>query len=250
MFIFNGNYYKQVDGVAMGSPLGPTLANIFMCHHEKIWLDECPVEFKPLYYRRYVDDIFVLFSSEDHVEKFRNYLSNRHKNINFSKELEKQNALAFLDVKIMRENDKFVSSVYRKPTFSGVFTNFKSFIPTVYKFSLIPSLLFRCFHLCSDFEKFHHEVDNLKCILRKNNYPQYFIDNCIRKFLDKIFQPKPIKHNVPKKEILLVLPFLGKISLQIRTKISRIIDRKLPHCNVRIVFRSGSEMCTFFLLQR
>ena len=49
-FLFNKGYYKQKDGVAMGNPLGPTLANAFLAHHEKIWLQECPDDFKPLMY--------------------------------------------------------------------------------------------------------------------------------------------------------------------------------------------------------
>ena len=64
-FIFNNILYKEIDGVAMGSPLGPSLANAFLAHHEQNWLDNCPVEYRPLYYRRYVDDIFVLFQSSD-----------------------------------------------------------------------------------------------------------------------------------------------------------------------------------------
>lgn len=67
-FMFDQNYYKQIDGVAMGSPLGPTLANIFLCYHEKVWLSQCPAQFKPLYYRRYVDDIFLLFKSKEHID--------------------------------------------------------------------------------------------------------------------------------------------------------------------------------------
>ena len=47
-FKFEGKIYKQIDGVAMGSPLGPTLANTFLCFHEQIWLNECPDEFKPV----------------------------------------------------------------------------------------------------------------------------------------------------------------------------------------------------------
>ena len=47
-FIFDNKLYKQIDGVAMGSPLGPTLANAFLCHYEKIWLNECPSQFKPV----------------------------------------------------------------------------------------------------------------------------------------------------------------------------------------------------------
>ena len=52
----------------MGSPLGPSLANAFMCFYEKLWLGECPQEIKPLYYRCYVDDIFMLFSSKEKVQ--------------------------------------------------------------------------------------------------------------------------------------------------------------------------------------
>ena len=49
-FIFNGLLYKQIDGVAMGSPLGPSLANAFLSYHEKNWLKNCPQEFKPVFY--------------------------------------------------------------------------------------------------------------------------------------------------------------------------------------------------------
>ena len=45
---------------------GPTFANIFMCFNEKFWLDECPDEFKPVFYRRYIDDTFVLFRHQSH----------------------------------------------------------------------------------------------------------------------------------------------------------------------------------------
>ena len=60
-FIFDGKFYEQCDGIAMGSPLGPTLANVFMCHFENIWLENCPSHFKPIVYRRFVDDTFLLF---------------------------------------------------------------------------------------------------------------------------------------------------------------------------------------------
>ena len=57
-FIFNGKLYKQVDVVAMGSPLSPTLAIAFLVHFEKNWLQNCPSDFKTYYYRRYVDVIY------------------------------------------------------------------------------------------------------------------------------------------------------------------------------------------------
>ena len=44
-------FYKQLEGGDMGSPVGPTLANTFLCYHEKRWLDKCPKKFKPVFYR-------------------------------------------------------------------------------------------------------------------------------------------------------------------------------------------------------
>ena len=59
----------------MESPLGPTLVNAFLLHYEKIWLEQCPQEIKLLFYRRNVDDIFVLFESQDKLTKFRDYFN-------------------------------------------------------------------------------------------------------------------------------------------------------------------------------
>ena len=157
-FIFDGTLYKQIDGVAMGSPLGPTLANAFLVYHEKNWLEHCPVEYRPLYYRRYVDDIFVLFNSAEHLKRFHSYLNSRHLNISFTIENEKDNRMSFLDVNIIREKDKFTTSVYRKPTFSGIYTHFDSFLPSSNKIGLLHTLLHKCFRICSDWTKFHLEL--------------------------------------------------------------------------------------------
>ena len=64
-FIFNDLLYKRSDGVAMGSPVGSSLANAFLSYHEKNWLSSCPQGFKPVFYRRYADDIF--FSSNQMI---------------------------------------------------------------------------------------------------------------------------------------------------------------------------------------
>ena len=119
-FLFNGTYYSQIDGVAMGSPLGPTLANLFLAYYEEKWLHDCPVQFKPKFYRRYVDDIFLLFDKHDQVKKFLRYMNSRHKNIKFTYEEEQNDSMSFLDIKITREVGKLTTSVYRKKTFSGV----------------------------------------------------------------------------------------------------------------------------------
>ena len=113
LVLFDGEYYKQINGVAMGSPLGPTFANIFLCFYEQIWLENCPVEFKPVIFRRFVDDTFWLFRSYEHIEKFRSYLNCQHPNIKFTSEIEENNCMSFLDIKIIRELNSFSTSVYR-----------------------------------------------------------------------------------------------------------------------------------------
>ncbi len=123
----------------MGSPLGPLFANIFMSFHEKSWLHNCPSTFKPLLYRRYVDDCFLLFKSLDHVPRFLNYLNRQHPNISLTSELKRDGKLSFLDVEITRSNGNFFTCIYRKPTFIGLFTNFH---PTFLRSGVV--YLFKC----------------------------------------------------------------------------------------------------------
>ena len=87
-------------------------------------------------------------------------------------------------VRHWRKNGKFVTSVYRKPTFSWVFTNYESFIPTYQKRGLLHTLLHRSFSICCDFKIFHFEIDHLKTIHIKNNYPLNFIDWYVKSFLN------------------------------------------------------------------
>ena len=145
-------------------------------------LENCSSYFKPIVYRRFVDDTFLLSWSKDHVEKFRNYLNNQHKNIKFTSEIEENGSLSFLDIKISRENNKFVASVYLKPTFSGVFTNFESFIPDIYKCGLTEVLLHRSFRLCSNNKNIRREIETLKSILKRNSHPHNLVNHCIKHF--------------------------------------------------------------------
>ena len=151
----------------MGSPLGPTLANIFLAYHEEKWLDSCPKQFKCSYYTRYVDDVFCLFEREDQVNKFHRYLNSRHINITFSKESENESCLSFLDILVKRDEDKFITSIYRKPTFSGVYLHFRAHAPITYKKGLISCLLYRLYMICSNWKLIHHEICLLKCISLK-----------------------------------------------------------------------------------
>ena len=160
----------------MGSPLGPTLGNAFLVHFKKNWLQNCSSDFKPHYYQRYIDDIFVLFTSRKHLEAFRNFLNGRHANMSFTTERKKHNRMSFLDIAIICENKTFTTSVYRKPTFIGIYTHFDSFLRSTYKFATVCTLAYRCFRICSSWTKLHNELVCLKKTFVKNGYPEDFIN--------------------------------------------------------------------------
>ena len=82
--------------------------------------------------------------------------------------------------------------------------------------------------------------------LYKNSYPRDLIDKCIKEFLDKILTPKPVVSTVPKKQLIITLSYLGKLSLQIRTRINRIMKNKLPYCNIQFVFQTKCKISNFF----
>ena len=248
-FIFNGKFYDQIDGVAMGSPLGPLLANIFLSFHKTNWLKDCPFEFKPLYYRRYVDDSFIVFKSRDHTLPFLNYLNSKHTNITFTYEVEKDKCLPFLDVNILFSNGKFSTTVYRKPTFTGLFTNFESFIPITYKRGLINTLLFRYFNISSSYAIFHAEIEKFRQIMTKNGYPEKFFDKVVRSFLNKIFEKAPTELIAPKRLVIFSLPYTGLHSIQIRKQIINCFPLPIRIFNYGVFFDRYKDCHLFFDLK-
>ena len=94
----------------------PSIPSI-LSHHAENWLNECSIELTANFYRRCVGDIFVLFESPENSHSFREYICSEHQHINLTVEHENILSFSFLDVKIFCENGKFVTSVYRKPTF-------------------------------------------------------------------------------------------------------------------------------------
>ena len=164
--MFSNTFYNQIDGVAMGSPCGPALVNIIICSFENKQFKNCSHGLISVFYKRYVDDMFVLLSFFNHAEKVQRVFILKHSHKNFCWFLNFFKRQYFLW-------DRKICQVYRKKTFSCVYTNFNCCVPETYKTGLMKSLLFQCFSLYSDFANFHHEINTLKIILYKNNYPRY-----------------------------------------------------------------------------
>ena len=94
-------------------------------------------------------------------------MNNQHKYLKFKSEAENDNSFSFLATKTTRHKHQFKASVYRKPTFSGVFTHYESYLDQTYKKLLTVTLLFRCFSICSDDTLFHLKGDHLREIVKK-----------------------------------------------------------------------------------
>ena len=117
--------------------------------------------------------------------------------------------------------------VYRKPTFSRVFTNFGSLIWKSNRYNLLLTLLNRAFKLCSTFEPFHLETDKLKATFENNGYLKSFVDLCLKKYLDKVFIKKKLVLKASKKELICVLSFLGKMSMRLKIRLVNNIESNL-----------------------
>ena len=245
-FIFDENLYKQKDGVAMGNPLGPTLANAFLAHHEVKWLDECPELFKPLVYRRYVDDTFVIFKSPSHVPLFLEYINSKHPNIEFTSDTESDNKLPFLDVQVRHEGNGFSTSVYRKPTFTGLTTKFTSFIPEQYKRNLVSTLTIRAFNICSNYLSIHNEFSFLKGMLFSNGFSYNFIDSYLGKQLRKLIEPKTPRLTASKAIVYFSIPFMGKRSFNFKNNLTRLLREFYPQLMIRVIFKPGFTMQSLF----
>ena len=94
-FSFYNNMYKQIDGVAMGSPLSVALANIFVGYHENKLFESTT---KPFLYHRYVDDTFAIFGPEDECTSFLDVLNSMHLALKFTFEKEENDQHPLLDV--------------------------------------------------------------------------------------------------------------------------------------------------------
>ena len=232
--------------MAMGSPLGPTFANIFMCNLEESIFSDCPDEFKPKYYRRFVDDTFALFQNLDQANGFLNFINSLHPNIQFTMEAEQEECLSFLDISVNRTNNKFSTGVYRKSTFTGLGLNFYSFCPFRFKLNACKTLLYRAYNICSDWARFHSEITFLTEYFTKNCYPSSVLSGSIKKFLDNIFKPPTTYCTVPKKQIYVSLPYMGNLSVSVEKELNTCLSKLYPYVNFNFIFKNQFALGSLF----
>ncbi len=238
-FLFNGKVYDQIDGVSMGSPLAPLLAEIFLQDFEKKHLhvfDEMGIG----YWKRYVDDTFVLLDPRlcsDHVCA---RLSQLHPAVQFTVEKENKdnNSIPFLDALIQRQAGiGFETKIYRKPTFSGLITKWDSFIPKRYKYNAISSMVYRAIKICSTYQALHDQFEFIRELALNNGYPLAFVESVIRRQLNLIYAPRAIKPTTPETDItVLRVPYYWKPSQIYAKRVTEAVIKQYPLKKVRVVY--------------
>ena len=228
-FLFDGELYQQVGSAAMCSPLGLALANTFLYHYENIWQWDCSLECKPSYYKRYVFHIFVLLESETQVGSFKHFMKTCRLKMKFTFVKEHSKYFNFLDVEFIRQNKVFTTSVYRKSTFSGVYTHFDSYMLLSYKFSLVSTIIFRIFTIYSDMPRSHQEICRIKDIFIKNSYTEKFIDKCVKTFLNEVCIPKRVIQLLERNKLRLFYLIWESSRLSLKSKYIKHLKNYYQH---------------------
>ena len=138
-FTFWNQYYEQVEGAAMGSPISPMVANFYMENFETRAISTSP--HTPLMWKRFVDDTCVIIK-EAHKQEFLEYINSIDPNIQFTSEDSKAGgSMPFLDILITpTENGRLNTSVYRKPTHTDMYLKWDSHHPISSKYSVVGTL--------------------------------------------------------------------------------------------------------------
>ena len=256
LFSHRQQLYQQTDGVSMGNPLAPTLANYFLGYFERDLLetqqDGVP---KPALYLRYVDDIICIFRKDVKFEPFLHSLNNIHPNLQFTYELGGK-SLPFLDTTITLQPYSFTSTVFRKNTDTNVVMNYSSMTPKKWKVGLIKWFLHRADRVCSDKSLFSKEVDRLRDTFYKNGYPNWFFDKTIREFDDeqtRNSQPKipsntdASEENDSSFQHVLKVPYVGRPSI-LYAKRLRSVLKDVVKDKIRVVY-SSTKVRDFFRIK-
>ena len=225
-----------LDGVAMGSPLGPALANIFVGFHESRLFDNTV---KPGVYFRFVDDTFAIFGSELGCDHFQEKLNSLHPALKFTVEKEQNSSLNFLDVLVEREGTGFLTSIYRKPTFTGQYIRWNSFSPKMTKISLIKTLVHRALMICSK-TKLGSELDKIKQLLIEKGYPTDVLLSCINHKLANFAAEK--KFGPEKCPVYLKLPWIGNVSSKFENQINKAITSCFYAVKPRVVYNTRAML--------
>ena len=229
-FTYNNTFYKQRTGAAMGSPLSPVIADIFLKHFEEKAFKNA--QYKPTFYKRYVDDSFCVFSHGQHkLDELLSYLNSLHPSIKFTMEIETDKQLAFLDVLIKKNDDGSLShTIYRKKTHTDRYLQGTSHHHPSQILSVAKTLIDRTNRLTDDDHKVSENIyiDN---VLTQNGYSR----NLLKK-AHTSQQNNTTPDPTPPKQ------FIGTCTLPFIKGVTEKLGRLLRQNDIRPVFNTNQKI--------
>ena len=178
-FLFQGQFYKQTQGTAMGSPVSPVVANLYMEFFDHSILTSAVNP--PGLWRRYVDDTFVILQ-QSHREEFLQHINFVDPSIHFSTEEAKQDgSIPFLDIFVTLQDDgTLTTSIYRKPTHTDLYLQWDSHHNLACKYSVVNTLTHRAKAVCSNSKVLEEELKYLHEVLHQCKYIKWAINKVLK----------------------------------------------------------------------
>lgn len=171
-FKFNNNTYKQLDGTPMGAPFSPIIAAMVMNKITQMVLEK--IKFLIPFIFIFVDDTLLAVPS-DMVQYILDLFNSIHASLQFTIEVEQNGRIPFLDLLVIREDNQIVTDIYKKPTSSNRILNYHSQHPKYQKINIIREMVKKV--LLNSHQRFHKtNIQNLRSVLKKNDYPTKLIN--------------------------------------------------------------------------
>lgn len=224
-FSFQGVIYEQVDGVAMGSPLSPIIANIYMEHFEEMVLQSSPI--KPRWWKIYVGDTNVCWPHGlNKLEFFHKHINRIVPYISFTIELESSTQLPFLDVFLIKHpNGTLSHRVFHKATHTDLYIHSSSHHHPIQKVGILKILTLRAYRICDD-ENLNQEISHLRHVFQLNGYSHKQIWRALNHVESFFLSTSNINSSQPSPLPSGSLPFIEGISQEI----SKILTKKFLRC--------------------
>ena len=204
-FSFRGQFYMQTEGAAMGSPVSPVVANIYMEMFEELALRTAP--HAPRIWKRYVDDTFCVMERR-HVDMFLEHINNIRPSIQFTMDLQSEGTLPLLDTLLTRtEQGNIDISVHRKPTQTNRYIQYTSHHPPHVK-SGVASCLFHRAQTIATGSNIKKEEEHLSMVLSNNSYPNHVIQAAAK--------PKKKKPQEEQPQHTIYLPYVAGVGEDLR----------------------------------
>ena len=234
-FSFQGKYFEQLEGAAMGSPISPIVANLYMESFDVNVIRSAP--HPPYLWKRFVDDTFTIIESSKKNE-FLEHINSIDSHIQFTAEDQRNNgAMPFLDILITpNRNGSLSTSVYRKPTHTDLYLQWDSYHTLTSKCSVIDTLQHRAQTICSNPQLLHKEEQHLKSSLKKCKYPTWALNKIQMKSKKQDTNKAPTKRtnrNNQKKSYMVVSYY---------TRLSESIKNIGSKYGVEVYFKGGSTI--------